>query len=186
MEGKNAWKEIQEKIELIEKKKNLVEEKISSLEKEIDELKNLEFMIIEDADEKGFLKISVRDFERTLQKLDPEHLPVKLSIVYDDAESKTTLKFDTPENLRDAKNYEGSTDHKAGKITLCINSMPYNLLKKCYLPKSCEQEENPTVEDLIMCFWPKTVLGNKKLIAIFAEAEKDRAQNTELSDGGKQ
>ena len=180
-----TWQEIQKEQKLIDKKKESIEEKIAFLEKEMKKMEKEEKHLITSTYKNGLIQISVKDFEKALDELEPEK-EHKISIEYHEVDSMGPIRFDTPEWLKRAKNYVGNFDYQRGELELYVNKWPKWQLKKFYLPEDFEGE--PKMQDMILCFTPDTFYGNTELIGIFAQAEKDRSQatNPNLSAGGKQ
>ena len=73
MKEKLTMQKIQEKIKEIDGKKVLVAEKMEFLKKEMQELNASEMELLGDAKKRGLLKISVRDFEKALEKVEHKH-----------------------------------------------------------------------------------------------------------------
>ena len=188
MKEKLTMQKIQEKIKEIDGKKVLVAEKMEFLKKEMQKLNASEMELLGDAKKRGLLKISVRDFEKALEKV--EHKPQKISIKMDYDERKYDLFYEPLfvcdcESLKTAQSWIKKGFSSGYEIR--INTCPYFCVKAVDFPPNCENPNEIRVEDMILSFGEGAFYENEELVEIFTQAEKDRAQTTnkDLSDGGK-
>lgn len=188
MEENLTMHEIQEKMKEIDRKKALVAEKMEFLKKEKQKLNAEKMELLSEAKKRGLLKISVRDFEKALEKI--EHKQQKVSIKMDEDERKYDLFYE-PLFVRDRESLKKAQSWiKRGVgsyYEIRLNKCPYFRVKTVDFPPNCENTNEIKVEDMILSFELDTLAGLSWVLDTFVQAEKDRAQatNPNLSAGGK-
>ena len=172
-EKKSVWQEIAKKAGEIKRQQEEIDNKIKVLKQESKALDREERKMLSSVVQNGEIRVLAGDFEKALKELDPQHKTHSVFVEWDEVDQMSPRLFNSPQSLKDAKHYKGTFNYITGMLELYRDDhWPICCLTRCYLSEKAEKLENPTRQDLILCFHPETVRGNSFLISVFAEIEK--------------